>query len=229
MDRRLLFKTCSGSPEELERELLGTTINGHKFELRDTTSVTEICGDIGSVYPPCDYARWPHARLYSMHDLHDGLVGYAAVRFKGKGKQIATFVIDAFGISKNLRSKGAGRALFDYIKADICDVESHAGSTPSWRKALIDCGMQQETESYTLSIQSTFEFQSYCEAVAAHTVEERSRDGSHTVTIDMASVIKEVRGSCDFWRRMGFTNEKIICNNGFNVAAPILIMWQKIK
>lgn len=274
MERCLLYKTCSSTLEELTAEMQGTVINGHDFALHDTSSVVEICGDIGTVYPPCDYAAWPHSRIYSMHyrgdvnrsasacvctgasassssDLNTSpsLIGYAAVRFKSKGrhKETATFVIDSFGISEKIRCKGAGRHFFNYIKQDI--------ATAGWRNALVENGHLASNESYTISLQSTFDYNSYVAALAAHTIEHKiasspspstfgevsppppSRmafsppsytDTMHKVTIDMAAVLKKVHGSCDFWRRMGFNKEKIVCTGPFSIIQPVIMMWQKI-
>ena len=246
MGRRLLFKTCSRTPEELRAEMRGTVINGHAFSLDDTKSVEEICGDIGVVYPPADYAAWPRCRLYTMHDTEAGLLGYAAVRFDGNANGAPTFVIDAFGVMGSLRGRGAGKALFDYIKEDLCRLGgSERERSVSWRRALADHGILPEEATCTMSIQSTFDFGSYSEALAKHTsiidtacvgayagTRKKNRDTARqqTVTVDAAAVLRDTHGSCDFWRKMGFDNEELICSGrGFSLATPIVIMWQKIS
>ena len=231
MERRLLFKTCSRTLEDLEKEMQGSTINGRNFSLRDTSSVVEICGNIGVVYPPSDYATWPLGRIYSLHELDKGMIGYAAVRFVPKGEDNsshdATFVIDSFGVLDSTRGSGIGKILFNYIKSDVC-AKSHADGSKTWIGSVIEKGLLGKAESCTLSIQSTFDFESYCSALASNTTEQSHR-GSHVVTINMTAVLRQVHGSCDFWRKMGFASEKIVCSGGFNVASPIIIMWQKIK
>lgn len=224
MKRRLFFKTCSRTPDELEKEMAGSKINGHDFNTADTSSVTEICGNIGVVYPPADYAAWPQSRIYSIHHLDRGVIGYAAVRLTNRSaRRMSTFIIDSFGVLDSARKEGIGKSLFEYIKEDTCTRRSD-----SWYDALLKCGMMAESESYTLSIQSTFDFGSYCKAISDHTLVSNS-GGSQIATIDMTAVLKNTHGSCDFWRKMGFDGEKVIYSGDFNVAEPIIIMWQKIK
>ena len=222
MGKHLLFKTYGRTVEQLEKEMLGSKINGKPFVARTTNSVVEICGDIGQVYPPADYAVYPHGRIYSLHCTQEGMLGYAAVRFnKSTEHHPATFVIDTFGVLKTTRTAGLGRKLFDFIKKDV---DGTVGND-SWRSALLARGTLSEEELCTLSIQSTFDFESYSRALSRNTV---PTNGTHVITIDMDRVLADTHGSCDFWRKMGFVGEKIVYNGEFSVASPIIMMWQKI-
>lgn len=236
LDDVRLFKTNSRTVEELAMQLRGArTVDGKPFDPSTTVSILALCGDIGAVHEPNYYATWPFARIYLILSLQ-GLLGYAAVRFEPRnGPHLATFVIDAFGVSPACRSKGMGTWLFDHIKSDVTNPSSFS-ATPSsieqatgeWYTVLLQHGHLRADEPYTMSIQSIFDYKSYIGALREHTTEIKSP--RHVVTIDMTAVLQKLKGSCVFWRRMGFVNERIVCNtSGFSVAEPVVLMWFRVR
>lgn len=230
-----LFKTNSRSVEELAIQLRGaSTVDGKPFDPTSTASILALCGNIGAVHEPNYYATWPFARIYLVLSLQ-GLLGYAVVRFEPRnGPHLATFVIDAFGVSPACRSKGMGTRLFEYIKSDVTSPTSSStlGSDleakGEWYTVLLQHGHLSADEPYTMSIQSIFDYPSYVGALREHTTEIKSP--RHVVTIDMTAVLQGLTGSCVFWRRMGFVNERIVCNtSGFSVAEPVVLMWFRVR
>lgn len=220
----LIAKTHSKTVDDLKKELHGSFICGESFSVDDTSSVTKICGDIGVVYPPSQYATWPMTRIYSLHGTESGMLGYAAVRFAQRTRhETATFVIDSFGVINDRRTGGLGRKLFEYIREDVS-----TDATASWLGVLVRKGLMTEDEPYTMSIQSIFDYGSYQHALAMNTKVE-DKDGAQVVTIDMTAVLGGVHGSCDFWRKVGFNEGKIMCTKPFNLIEPVIVMWQKLR
>jgi GNAT superfamily N-acetyltransferase len=226
--RYTLLKTKSQSAEELATALSDLWVGGDPFRLDDDSSVSDICGDIGSVYPPDHYAEYPSARLYMLWTMNvrskkKEVIAYCAVRYVSKeedksisGKGTATFVIDAFGVHSGRRGTGVGTALYRGIEADICG---------AWKDAL-----NLLEGDFTISIQSTYDRDSYSRAVDKHSVKhiQVGKDDlpEHFVAINLTAVALELEGSCCFWCKMGFIHSDLVCTRGLaSVLSPILIMW----
>lgn len=242
----ILLKTRADDAASFESALHGITVDGARFVPRDTSSVNKICGDIGAVYPPIEYARFPFARVYILwRQAERGekvLIAYAAVRFDTttpaiaaitstmsdptdtNTKPAASFVVDAFGVLPSQREAGIGSRFYKAIKQDMSGTWKHA-----LQKDQI-CGngsSSSNSNHITVSIQSTFEHGSYVEAISKHTHKCKGRR-SGSVVIDMEQVAAELRGSCCFWAKMGFANRELVCNRGGSVLSPILLMWHNL-
>lgn len=207
-----LMKSRDASARHMGRTFRGLSVRGGPFSVDDNSSVIHICGDIGAVHPPVHYAHYPTARIYVLCNDEREVIGYAAVRLA----RFNNFVLDAFGILEERRAGGIGRRLYWAIEADIAG--PWASATGSFSHTTNGIGI-------TISVQATYEYDSYVAAVRRHS---RETNGGHAITLDMDAIARELRGSCVFWRRMGFNNQQLVCASPASLFTPIMLMWHNM-
>jgi GNAT superfamily N-acetyltransferase len=187
------------------------------FNVMTTVDVLEICGkEIGQVKSPIEYSAYPQTRIFVQragYEADSPYIAYCAVRFvKGENGRLHTFVIDTFGIRKEYRGKGAGKKFFEIVKKEI--------ESPKWHYDLALAGLLVGSNEYYVSLQATYDYDSYVEALIQET-----KFGGTVAILDMNNIFKRLRGACSFWTKMGFSNHKVSLEN--SLVRPIIVMWYK--
>lgn len=179
---------------------------------RNTDALTEICGPhIGRVHTPAESANASDVGcIFIGVDTRDGIFKcYAAVRLIMSSK---TVVIDLLGVHETIRRQKAGSVFYQMVMTNL---KPHIVDNLG-----VDVG-------YTVSLQSTFDYDSYVRALLDVT---HIKTDTHQVIVcafNKEHIIKKLTGSCRFWAQMGFTKSKLVFSRESGIVDPILIMWKE--
>lgn len=173
------------------------------------SSLEEICGtEIGKIHTPAESAAvedvgWIFVGL----DPANVFKCYAAVRLCSRER---TIVIDLFGVHESLRHQRMGQKFYHMMSEELT------------RRL---CNHFGESDYYHFSVQSTFKYDSYLQALALMSVVVEETHTKVICKFDKAQVARMLTGSCQFWRKMGFIYCKMDFSNGRGLMSPVLIMW----
>jgi hypothetical protein len=188
------------------------TPSGKKADADSMDTLIELCGtQIGRIHTPSESASasdigWVFVGV----DTRDGLFKcYAAARLTSLNK---TLVIDLLGVHESIRRRRAGGTFYHAVMTELRPrIAEHIGTGT---KCLV-------------SLQSTFDYDSYVRAVLIMASVGSDTAKSVTFSFDKDQIIKRLSGACRFWRSVGFSNSRLVFTNE-SIVAPILIMWQEI-
>lgn len=186
--------------------------SGRHADPHSQDTIHEICGQhIGDTHTP--YASSSAADMGWVVvgvDIADGLLKcYAALRLSISD---STVVIDLLGVHSSIRGKGVGSLFYHTVMIKI-------------KSKVLELIIPKTR--FLIAIQSTFDHNSYVQAVA-NSASLVSDSGSFIcVSIDKRQIASKLTGACLFWKRVGFLNLDLVYNQkANNILDPTLVMWK---
>jgi hypothetical protein len=188
-----------------------TLPSGKQPNPQNADTLIEICGpQIGVVHTPTESAEandvgWVFVGV----DARDGLFKcYAAVRLTAVSR---TVVIDLLGVHDSIRRQRVGGAFYHAVMGELGPrIVGHFG---------VGVG-------YSVSLQSTFDYDSYTRAVFEMSTVKTDAAQHVVCAFNKDQIIRRLSGACLFWRHMGFNNSRLVFSKERGITDPILIMWK---